>query len=226
MLNNWRLDKRSKDDWIASLKSIRSRLAATLVGPVELLKYLPYRRHATAYMLTKVPALRSAEPEALQIPPSHLWVGYGETVEEYLASGREDFDALQAILAGAGCSIGAGERVLDFGCAAGRMTRWLINHTDTGEVWGADISAEHVVWCKQHLSPPFHFLTSTTVPHLPFEDRYFDLVFAGSVFTHIDDLVDAWILELRRILKVGGRLFLTIHDNELFSKVVDGELRG
>ena len=32
------------------------------------------------------------------------------------------------------------------------------------------------------------------------------------MFTHIGDLAQAWILELRRILKPGGRAFLTIHD--------------
>ena len=33
------------------------------------------------------------------------------------------------------------------------------------------------------------------------------------VFTHIDDLVDSWLLELRRTLKPGGRLYVTIHDD-------------
>ena len=50
------------------------------------------------------------------------------------------------------------------------------------------------------------------VPHVPFEDSSFDLVFSGSVFTHIDDLADAWFLELRRVLKPGGLLYFTVHD--------------
>ena len=57
------------------------------------------------------------------------------------------------------------------------------------------------------------------MPHLPFEDRSFDLIYCGSVFTHIDDLADAWLLELHRILTPEGRLYATIHDNhtvELF----------
>jgi ubiquinone/menaquinone biosynthesis C-methylase UbiE len=39
------------------------------------------------------------------------------------------------------------------------------------------------------------------------------MIYAGSVFTHIDDLADAWLLELRRIVKPNGRLYITIHDN-------------
>ena len=92
------------------------------------------------------------------------------------------------------------------------MLRWLTEFAGHGEVWGTDVSAEHIVWCSQHLAPPFHFLVNTTLPHLPFEDRYFDVVYAGSVFTHIDDLAQAWFLELRRVLRPGGKLYVTIHD--------------
>src|SRR5262249_43150628 len=81
------------------------------------------------------------------------------------------------------------------------------------EVWGADISAEHVLWCQDHLSPPFRFTTTTTYPHLPFEDNSFGLIYAGSVFTHIGDLEDSWLLVLRRILRPGGCLYATVHDN-------------
>jgi ubiquinone/menaquinone biosynthesis C-methylase UbiE len=47
---------------------------------------------------------------------------------------------------------------------------------------------------------------NTILPHLPFEDRSFDVVYAGSVFTHIDDLAQTWFLELRRVLHAGGML--------------------
>ena len=93
------------------------------------------------------------------------------------------------------------------------MVRWLHDFARAGEVWGVDLVGDLVVWCQQHLSPPFKFVTTTSYPHLPFEDRYFDLIYAGSVFTHIADLAEAWLLELKRILRPGGRLYLTIHDN-------------
>jgi ubiquinone/menaquinone biosynthesis C-methylase UbiE len=50
------------------------------------------------------------------------------------------------------------------------------------------------------------------MPHLPFADHSFDCIYAGSVFTHIDDLADAWLLELRRLTRPDGRIYLTIHD--------------
>jgi ubiquinone/menaquinone biosynthesis C-methylase UbiE len=91
------------------------------------------------------------------------------------------------------------------------MIRWLEDLAHDREIWGSDIHAERIIWCKQHLSPPFRFVTTTIVPHLPFEDRYFGFIFAGSVFTHIDDLADAWLMELRRVLRPGGKLFITVH---------------
>ena len=77
---------------------------------------------------------------------------------------------------------------------------------------GVDINAKHINWCQLNLGPPFFFATTTTAPHLPFEDGYFDLIYSGSVFTHISDLADAWLLELRRIVRKGGYLYITIHD--------------
>lgn len=112
----------------------------------------------------------------------------------------------------AGKPLEAAGRLLELGCAAGRMLRWLADLSGPCEMWGADINARHIFWCKQYLCPPFHFLLTTTAPHLPFEDRYFGFVFAGSVFTHLDDLADTWFLELRRVLRPGGCLYVTVHD--------------
>jgi SAM-dependent methyltransferase len=79
------------------------------------------------------------------------------------------------------------------------------------------------VLCQQYLSPPFKFATNTSEPHLPFEDRSFDFIYACSVFTHIADLADLWLLELRRILRPGGRLYITIHDDRSIEVCLDPE---
>jgi len=62
------------------------------------------------------------------------------------------------------------------------------------------------------MTPPFQFAVTSTEPHLPFSDGYFTFVYAGSVFTHMNDLSVAWLLELRRVLKPGGRAYLTFND--------------
>jgi ubiquinone/menaquinone biosynthesis C-methylase UbiE len=116
------------------------------------------------------------------------------------------------ILTADGFEFAAGQRIMELGCAAGRMLRWLVKESEHSELWGTDLSAEHILWCQQNLSPPFSFATTTAAPSLPFPDNYFDLIYAGSVFTHIGELTDAWLLELRRIIKQGGMLYITVHD--------------
>ena len=144
-------------------------------------------------------------------PPVEL-MEYGEAPETHLASGREDVEAMEAALARCGFEWDSARRVLEFGCANGRMLRHLAPYADPLELWGVDIQSDKVIWAIENLSPPLHFAVTTTVPHLPFPDGHFDLVFAGSIFTHIGELHVAWLLELARITSPNGFLYLTFHD--------------
>ena len=116
------------------------------------------------------------------------------------------------ILREGGADVESVRSVLDFGCAAARVLRFCGLHFPEAEAWGVDLKAEHIEWCQRYLSPPFRFALTTSQPHLPFEDRSFDLIYCSSVFTHIGDLADAWFLELLRLLRPGGHLYFTIHD--------------
>jgi SAM-dependent methyltransferase len=62
-------------------------------------------------------------------------------------------------------------------------------------------------------------------PPLPIPDAQFDVVTAFSVFTHIDELESPWLLELRRILKPGGLLYATIHDESQWPIKSDSVLK-
>ena len=174
--------------------------------------FVPYQRGQVSYLVPRATPGTPAEPGGLPVPPHELWVDYAQTVEAFLQGGREHVAEMRRICAAAQKPLESTERILELGCAAGRMLRWLHDLASTREIWGADVSATHILWCKQALQPPFRFVTTTTLPHLPFEDRHFDFAYAGSVFTHIDDHADSWFLELRRILKPGGTLYATIHD--------------
>ena len=156
----------------------------------------------------------------LPVPPNTYWEGYGPTAEAYLQSGREHTERMLAILEAAGADPAGLHRVLDFGCAAGRMLRWY-PPVDGGERWGCDIKGATISWCQQHLSPPMEFVTTTTLPHLPFDDAYFDLVYCGSVFTHIIDMPDAWLLELRRVIRTGGHGYATVFDRHALGIVLE-----
>jgi len=175
--------------------------------------FLPYKGDEASYLLLKSED-DGQERSGFPLPPDHLrrYICYGETPELFLNSGKEHFEIMKIILSNSGFFIESANRILDFGCGAGRMIRWLGNSIEQCQIWGVDIQAEHIYWCQQHLSPPFKFITVTTAPYLPFENRYFDLIYCGSVFSHIDDLADTWLLELKRILRPGGNLYVTVCD--------------
>ena len=186
-------------------------------------KFFPYKSRESFYSVSKQHNHidNYGDPVMLPTPPKHLWEGYAETEEGFLETGRVHVSRMMEILSQDNFLIQKDFRVMELGCAAARMLRWLADKAVSGEFWGVDICAEHIIWCQQNLTPPFHFFTTTTEPHLPFPDGYFDFIYAGSVFSHISELADFWLLELRRILKKGGRLYVTIHDRNTINRLFE-----
>lgn len=67
-------------------------------------------------------------------------------------------------------------------------------------------------WNQRHLPRDIRLFLNTAAPTRPLPERYFDVLTAFSVFTHIDMHEAPWLLELRRILRPGGLIYLTVHD--------------
>lgn len=183
-------------------------------------KHLPIKPGVEHYVLPIVGRADAASPDGMPIPDKDLWVGYADTADRYLEIGRLNIQKMRSILTAPnaagepGRDIQRGDRILDFGCAAGPQIRCLRSFAEGEnpcEVWGVDISAPHVSWCMLNLPTCFRFAVTTASPHLPFEDRSFDLIYCGSVFSHLSEMTDAWLLELSRIIRPGGRLYLTLN---------------
>lgn len=192
---------------------IKSRLiSAVQSGPPSpvALKYIPAATGQEHMLISTRRGDGHVDEQGLPVPPEALWRGLGANLNEYLDVGKEHAENMRQALTQHGFEMP--DTILDFGCGAGRMIRWLKPEAERGTVWGCDVLAEDIQWLQRNLRPPFRFFTSTTLPTLPFPDGYFGLVYAGSVFTHIADLAQAWLLEVRRIIKPGGIAYLTIHD--------------
>jgi SAM-dependent methyltransferase len=207
------------------VRLVLMRLLSTPYLAGHYVPFIPYRRLRETYLIPRTRPAPTSDPRTLPIPPRDLWEGYGATSEAYLEMGREHVAAMERVLETGGAPLASASRILDFGCAAGRMTRWLFPLAAEREIWGVDLNSEYIYWARSNLTPPFRFLTTTSFPHLPFEDRYFDLVYAGSVFTHIDDMAAAWFAELARVLRPGGMLYITICDRA-YSKLLHLKFRG
>jgi SAM-dependent methyltransferase len=184
--------------------------------------YYPHDQNGVAYSRPIARSTSERIDTGLPVPPREFWADYCTSAESYLKSGREDYEAMSRIMAASGAQVADAGRILDLGCAGGRMIRWLADLTPQAQVWGCDIWSSAILWCQDNLTPPFWFATTTAAPHLPFEDRSFGLVYCGSLFTHIDELAEAWFLELHRILRPGGRLYFSVNDRHSVS-IFDGQ---
>jgi SAM-dependent methyltransferase len=196
-----RLVKRAERRALSGRGILANRYIAGKLVPLE---------DAKLYAVVTRPSAREPTDE-FPLPPASLRRRWAAGAEDYLQGGRRDVETMLETLHDARASPESIQRILDFGCAEGRMLRHLRDGSQR-ELWGVDINAERITWCQQHLAPPLRFATTTTMPHLPFADGYFDLIYAISVFTHISELADAWFLELLRVLRTGGYVYLTIHD--------------
>jgi SAM-dependent methyltransferase len=209
-----------------NIKAVTAGLKAGLWSEITTVQQVaaifPHKAGQPTYTLPAYPdEMRWHPGSPFPIPPDPLWAYYCTTVETYLQSGLDDTTTMRRLLLESAAPIEQLGRILELGVAGGRLIRHLADLTPQQEIWGVDIWASAILWCKEHLSPPFHFATTTVVPHLPFEDRSFGLVFAGSVWTHLDDLADAWALEVHRVLRPGGRLYFSLNDRSAV-KVFEG----
>jgi SAM-dependent methyltransferase len=151
-------------------------------------------------------------PDGFLVPPADLWRGYGASRERYFDLATRHVESMLGILNAHAAAPETHQRVLEFGCAACPMLRLLALRRRAWELWGCDIDPAAIDWSRRHLSPALRLFTNTTAPHLPLPGAALDLVYAGSVFSHIEYLADAWLLELARVIRPGGHLFVTIHD--------------
>ena len=108
-------------------------------------------------------------------------------------------------------------RFLDFGSSSGRVLRHF-PRAGVAESYGVDLCIQDVEWARLHL-PGVVIVQGLSTPPTPFEDHFFDLIYAGSVFTHIAEFEDSWLCELRRILKPGGLAYMTIHPERIWAEM-------
>lgn len=165
------------------------------------------RRDARMLFQRAVARLRGSGP----IPPRdliHLVIGVYD-LKGFLESGATSADAIRDTLKEAGSGIEDMGFVLDFGCGAGRIMRhW--KDLRGPSLHGTDYNPALVNWCARNL-PFAEFKVNPLNGPLPYESDSFDLVYSYSVFTHLSNhLQGYWVGEMRRVLKPGGFLYVTL----------------
>lgn len=118
------------------------------------------------------------------------------------------------------------KRILDWGCAPGRVIRHLPDVIDNNcEYFGTDYNEKSIEWCSENL-PGIHFNKNSIEARLPYEDNFMDIIYGISIFTHLSERLHYdWYDELYRILKPGGIMFLTTHGDNFKIKLTGSELK-
>jgi cyclopropane fatty-acyl-phospholipid synthase-like methyltransferase len=157
-------------------------------------------------------------PPGVVVPPAQLRFRVGEDsrLAAFLEVGRRTAENLDAALGRAGSAFTPGQTVLDFGCGCGRTLRWLIERYPGVRWHGVDVDAEAIAWCQANI-PAASFICGSPLPPLPFADASLDMIYAISVFTHLNEgFQRAWIAELERVLKPGGMLLLSLYSEHVW----------
>ena len=120
------------------------------------------------------------------------------------------------------------DAVLEVGCGSGRVGRTLIDFFEEGGSYdGFDIREDEIRWLSKNITSDhsnirFHYVDLYNKYYkpdgkidpaefvFPFEDSNFDMVYLTSIFTHLmPDDVNRYLAEIRRVLKPGGKCFIS-----------------
>jgi SAM-dependent methyltransferase len=162
-----------------------------------------------------------ADSQSLPFPGEDLAFRVAGTSDRawFFGSGRRSAEDISSILAMARSRMQDHARILDFGCGCGRILLWLKNIAGTSTLYGIDIDSAAIAWAQENL-PYARVAVNNPLPPTEFPDGFFDFVYSQSVFTHIDEAYqDAWLGELRRIVKLGGLLLLSVNGEHGFQQL-------
>jgi len=165
-----------------------------------------------------MPTQRLTSAETLPWPGEELVSRVTGAVdrENFYTSGQQSVRDIEAMLALVGRSLESFDTMLDFGSGCGRIMLWLEHLAETSSLHGVDIDARAVAWAQDNM-PWATFKVNQPLPPLDYPDGHFDLVFNHSVFTHIDEhYQDQWLAELRRVVRPGGYVLLSVHGEHAF----------
>lgn len=135
---------------------------------------------------------------------------HGERHYEYWLSGLYDYLQIKEVLPDFDFEHAT---ILDFGGATGRVSRHFFCQEKCSRIVICDVRISNIDWVLRFFPKEFAAFKNSWLPVLPLPDESVDLVVGFSVFTHIDAEELAWLMELKRVLKPDGILYVTVHNN-------------
>lgn len=158
--------------------------------------------------------------DGIPIPPIRLrdMVRRGAIMaEDFILEGRQVHGVVVQVAAETGEPIVPSMQILEFGVGCGRVARHFLAAGAENFI-GTDVDAELIDWCTTNLpgTDTVQFFTNGYEPPIPVTASSQDLVYAISVFTHMDEQNQkSWANELGRIVRPDGRLLVSFLERAL-----------
>jgi SAM-dependent methyltransferase len=203
-----------------TLRSLVKVLRLRILAILEFLHLLvPLRNlynwlvYATNFELKSRNALflKKGAPDGLPMPSPKLMhmVSGRYNLEGLYVNGKLGSECIPGILEKNDLKFGQFSSVLDFGCGCGRILRFWQNWRNV-KVYGTDYNSVLIQWCRESLKFA-KFNVNKLDKRMDYADGQFDFIYAVSVFTHLSEpLQHFWMDELKRILRQGGYMYITV----------------
>ena len=199
---------------------------------MQITKYTPRTSPAIGWALRRARELadpwlrdgrRSADRTGAPLPPRRLRARAGAPgARAFVEGGRQTAADLAILVRAAGREPRDLRSVLDFGCGAARVLPHFAELAPEAACVGCDVDEAAIQWAARHRRRQGWSLTSFQPP-LPYADGSFDLVYAVSVFSHLDRGVAVlWLDELHRVLAPDGLALLSVHGPHAFEQFRSG----
>lgn len=131
-------------------------------------------------------------------------------LNHYLYVGYSTINCIQSAMQSAGKDHSAIRQILDLPCGHGRITRWLAAVFPESEITACDLEKSGVDFCKEQFNacPVYSDVDLEKIKI----NKKFDLIWCGSLFTHINDECQIKLLNLvYSLLSSQGILIFTTH---------------
>lgn len=109
------------------------------------------------------------------------WMAKGKSPEWYF---RRGYEALAIVAYEVQRARFRPETILDFGCGHGCVTRMLVAHWPQACIFGQDVNLEWLAWVRQVFGVKT-LASAATIREVELPRESYDVIWAGSVFSHI-----------------------------------------
>jgi SAM-dependent methyltransferase len=160
-----------------------------------------------------------------QISPSdQMFLGTIGGREQYFACGRSAMECIQKALLVASIPRDRVRRILDLPCGHGRVLRYLRAAFPGARITACDLLRDGVDFCSSAFGATGVY-SCDDPERIPLEPASFDLIWVGSLFTHLDaPLWPRFLAVFRDSLCPGGILVFSTHGRSAHERLVENRV--